>query len=46
MEFAFKIIKCFEVDFDIFVNFNNQNLFTLSKPEVRETCRKKKKLMN
>jgi len=36
------LLKCFEVDFGIFVNFNDQNLFTLSKPEVCETCRQKK----
>ncbi|CAH1732352.1 unnamed protein product [Aphis gossypii] len=36
------LLKCFEVDFGIFVNFNDQNLFTFSKPEVCETCRQKK----
>uniref|UniRef100_A0A2S2PA99 ubiquitinyl hydrolase 1 n=1 Tax=Schizaphis graminum TaxID=13262 RepID=A0A2S2PA99_SCHGA len=38
------LINCYAVDYEIFVYFDAQRKFTISKPEICETCRQKKLL--
>jgi len=40
------LLLCYDVDFGVFVYFNDERVFTISKPEICEMCHQKKQPEN